>query len=148
MEEMIKAKKVLDTNGEAVTMDTSEVKEFFQSEPVLNTRSNEDLQNYLYDQVEEVQSSTPKAHVAIKENASDAAKSNGVKKEEGKKMTWTKYCEEPDRKIFYKQENGMPFATTLSDCVVEAGLMETIACYENVEVLEDLMPEFYDVKWL
>lgn len=34
------------------------------------------------------------------------------------------------------------------DCVTDAALCETVACYENLEVLEDLMKEFYDLKWV
>ena len=36
----------------------------------------------------------------------------------------------------------------MTDCVTDAALPETVACYENLEVLEDLMKEFYDLKWV
>ena len=41
-------------------------------------------------------------------------------------------------------ENGI---STLSDSIVEADFIETLACFENLEILEDLMKEFYDMKW-
>ena len=43
-----------------------------------------------------------------------------------------------------KLENGF---STLTDCIVEADFIETLACFENLEILEDLMKEFYDMKW-
>jgi len=46
-----------------------------------------------------------------------------------------------------KLENGFETCTTLSDCIIDADYIETLACFENIEILEDLMKEFYDLKW-
>ena len=36
----------------------------------------------------------------------------------------------------------------MTDSIVNAGICEALACYDNFEVLEELMKEFYDLKWL
>lgn len=60
---------------------------------------------------------------------------------------WQLKYNEPDKKIFLKLENGFETCTTLSDCIIDADYIETFACFENLEILEDLMKEFYDLKW-
>ncbi len=46
-----------------------------------------------------------------------------------------------------KLENGFETCTTLSDCIVNADYIETLACFENIEIMEEMMKEFYDLKW-
>ena len=61
---------------------------------------------------------------------------------------WVKFYDEPDKRVFYKQEEGLVYGTIMTDCITDAGICETLACYDNFEVLEELMKEFYDLKWL
>jgi len=35
----------------------------------------------------------------------------------------------------------------LTDCVVNANIGKVLACYDNLELLDKLMPEFYDLEW-
>jgi hypothetical protein len=50
--------------------------------------------------------------------------------------------------VFYKQEDGYQYGSILTDSIIEAGFTQTLCCYDNIEVLDKLMPEFYDLKWL
>jgi len=61
---------------------------------------------------------------------------------------WTVYYDEPDKRVYYKQEEGLPYGSVLTDCVIEAGFTETVACFDNVKILEELMPEFYGLEWV
>ena len=36
----------------------------------------------------------------------------------------------------------------MTDCVTDANIMQVVACYDNMQVLNALMPEFYDLQWL
>lgn len=56
--------------------------------------------------------------------------------------------DEPDKRVFYRKEPGCNFQTLMTDCVVQANFMQALACYENVEILSKLLPEFYEIKWL
>lgn len=60
---------------------------------------------------------------------------------------WTRHCEEPDKRVYYKQENGYAFGSVLTDCIIESNMQQAIACYDNIEILSKLMPEFYDLAW-
>lgn len=35
----------------------------------------------------------------------------------------------------------------MTDCVVNANIGKVLACYDNLELLDKLMPEFYDLEW-
>ena len=36
----------------------------------------------------------------------------------------------------------------MTDCVVEAGMGRVLACYDNLEILHEIMPEFRNMKFL
>ena len=61
---------------------------------------------------------------------------------------WNKYYDEPDKRVFYKEEEGNPYGSVITDCVVDAPWDYALACYDNLEVLAILMPEFYDLKFI
>jgi len=60
---------------------------------------------------------------------------------------WQKYYDEPDKRTFYKQEEGYAYGSVITDCIVDASIQETIGCYDNIEILDTLMPEFNDLEW-
>lgn len=57
---------------------------------------------------------------------------------------WIKYYDEPDKRVFYSYEEGERYQSTITDCVVDAPYEHVLACYDNLEVLEKLMPDMYD----
>jgi hypothetical protein len=60
---------------------------------------------------------------------------------------WTIYHNEHDKRTFYKQEPGCLYGSVITDCVVEAPMDHVVACYDNIEVCEEMMPDFHDLKW-
>lgn len=50
--------------------------------------------------------------------------------------SWVKFYDESDKRVFYKQEEGLVYGTIMTDCITDAGICETMACYDNFEVLE------------
>lgn len=61
---------------------------------------------------------------------------------------WIRYYDEEDKRVYYKQEEGKAYGTVMCDSVTNAGLTETLACYDNLTLLELLMKEFYDLKFV
>jgi hypothetical protein len=49
--------------------------------------------------------------------------------------------------VFYKQEEGYAYGSVITDCVTNANVTKVLACYDNLELLDKLMPEFYDLEW-
>ena len=39
------------------------------------------------------------------------------------------------------------YSTTITDCVVDVALGKVLACYENIEICEELMKDFHDLEW-
>lgn len=58
---------------------------------------------------------------------------------------WTKYFDEPDKRVFYKKEGDSELMTVMTDCVIEANFGEALACYENREILDEIMPDFNNI---
>ena len=59
-----------------------------------------------------------------------------------------KYYDEADKRLFFKIKEGEAFNLILTDCVIEANLGQTLATYDNFEILSKMMPAFYDIEWL
>ena len=115
---------VTDRDGNTLSKDTKQVSEWLQSEEVKYTILDQELFEYLYDQICDL---------------------DNLDKEG---QDWVKYYDEPDKRVFYKQEDGYIYGSVLTDCIVEASLTHTLCCYDNLEVLDKLMPEFYDLEWM
>ena len=108
------------------------VVEFLGLEEVRNCELDQTLFDYLYDQL-----------IKIEEVNLNAKKDN-----KGDEFAWIKYIDEPDKRVFYRKEPGCNYQTLMTDCVMDASICQALACYENVEILGKLLPEFYDIKWL
>lgn len=118
--EMLENGLVTDKDGNTLSKDSQVVKDWLATEEVQYTILDQELFEYLYDQI-----------CTLDQEGQD----------------WTKYYDEPDKRVFYKQEDGYMYGSVLTDCIVEASLMHTLCCYDNLEVLDKLMPEFYDLEW-
>ena len=61
---------------------------------------------------------------------------------------WNIYYNEPTIRIFYKQEEGQNFGSTITDSIIDADITRVVACYDNFEIIGgNLMKEFYDLRW-
>jgi hypothetical protein len=58
-----------------------------------------------------------------------------------------KYYDYPDKRLFYKKEDGKALGTVITDSVTESTIPQLIACWDNMEILRTLIPEFYDLEW-
>lgn len=121
--EMMKKGLVTDADGNTLTEDSEAWKKYMGSEEVKYTTLDEELFSYLYDQL-------------------------CFLDDEEAMSGWIKYYDEPDKRVFYKEEEGNPYGSVITDCVVDAPFTHTLACYDNLEILHTLMPEFYDLAWL
>jgi hypothetical protein len=57
------------------------------------------------------------------------------------------YYDEPDKRTFYKKEEGKVYGSVITDTVIDAPCQQVMGCYDNLPVLNKLMPEFYDLEW-
>lgn len=113
---------VTDSDGNSLSKDSEAIKAFFSNEKVKWALHDEDLFQYLYDNLT---------------NLDDPEVSG-----------WTKYYDYPDLRIFYKDEEGEVFGSIVTDTIVDTSVMKTVAVWDNLEVFDQLMPEFYDVKYV
>lgn len=60
---------------------------------------------------------------------------------------WVIYYNEPDKRTFYKQEEGMAYGSVITDNIIQHSLDKVLACYDNLEILDAFMPDFNDLKW-
>ena len=124
--EMIERGLVLDDDGTVLSRNTQKVQEYLASDEVKNTAFDDALFEQLYEILETLD--TPEA-LPLEDR-------------------WTKYYDEPDKRLFYKEEEGYPLGTVITDCVIEAEIGSVIACYDNLEICEQLLPDFYGLKVL
>jgi hypothetical protein len=73
---------------------------------------------------------------------------DGQASADGEGTSWIKCTDEPDKRVFYKQENGCAYGSIITDNIIETNLAFPVACFDNFEIMDKLMPEFYDLKWL
>ena len=95
--EMCEKGLLKDDEGTVMTKDSEPVREFFESDAVKFTIQDEGLFSYLYDNIAEMQN----CHQVHNENPDDDDEEN--KLENG----WIKYYDEEDKKVYYKQEDGL-----------------------------------------
>jgi len=113
---------VTDSDGNSLTADSQKVKDFYVHERVKWIIDDHVLFEYLYDNITNV--------------------------ENPEVSGWTKYYDYPDIRIFYKDEEGAVFGSILTDTIVESSLPKLLAVWDNLEVFAQLMPDFYDVKYV
>jgi hypothetical protein len=119
---MLPLEMVTDKDGNTLNKNSESVKEFLATEEVKYTLLDQELFEYLYDQICYLH-----------------------KTDEQEDDKWIKYYDEPDKRVFYKQEDGFVYGSILTDCIIEASMTHALCCYDNLEVLDKLMPEFYDL---
>lgn len=54
---------------------------------------------------------------------------------------WTPYVESPDTNVKYKQEEGCTLISILSECIVEAPLINVLCLFAEIDVFQDWMPD-------
>lgn len=65
------------------------------------------------------------------------------------KDRWTFYIDEPDKRTYYKKLEGEENQfIVLTDTVCDANIGQTVACYDNFDVIADAMPELKNVKYV
>ena len=53
---------------------------------------------------------------------------------------WTKYYDEPTRKVRYKYEDGMTYVSCLCEGIIEAPLMNLVALFVEIDLFKDWFP--------
>ena len=60
---------------------------------------------------------------------------------------WKIWYNEPTKRTFYIQEEGMAYMSVITDNVIEAPYTHVLGCYDNLEVLDKVLPDFHDLSW-
>ena len=127
LEEMVKLGKVYDKDPEAADAKVlgssdSKVRTFLALQKVFFNKLDQSLFDRMYDILGDLQ---------------------------GEKLAeWTKVLDKPDRRMFYRAEDGVPYASLITDLVAECSLGEMIACFDNHTILSEVVPSFFDLKYL
>lgn len=126
--EMIKNGMIFDKDPAAkgavpVTLKTESVKKWMASEKVQFSKVDNDLWEGFFKIINEYQN--------IKKNDD----------------VWTSCTDEETRRVLYRKEEGGVF-TFLTDTIINSPAKNTVACFENLEILQDMFPTFKEVKWL
>jgi hypothetical protein len=53
---------------------------------------------------------------------------------------WTKYYDEPTRKVKYKYEDGLTYVSCLCEGIIEAPLMNLVALFCEIDLFKDWFP--------
>ena len=113
---------VTDSDGNSLTKDSQKIIDFYANDYVKWITEDHELFEYLYDNITNI--------------------------ENPEVSGWTKYYDYPDVRIFYKDEEGAVFGSILTDTIVDTSVQKLLAVWDNLEVFAQLMPEFYDVKYV
>ena len=62
---------------------------------------------------------------------------------------WTLYVNEPDKKVYYKYEEGLKLMSALSEVIVEAPMVNVVSLFAEGDLFKDWMPNIthcHDLK--
>lgn len=95
MEEMIDLEMITDDEDNTLNQDSKCVKDFMESDEAKAAKLDDELFDYLYDQLCTIE-------------------------DLGEEKKWIKYYDEPDKRVFYRYDEGLSYQSTITDVVVEA----------------------------
>jgi len=61
---------------------------------------------------------------------------------------WTKYYDEPTRKVYYKYEEGMTLVSCFCEAIVDAPLLDTVSLFIEIDLFKDWFPNVTAAKIL
>ena len=93
-----------------LTMEDEVIKVFLKSDAYSSVRGDRELFDYFYHETS---------------NASTG---------------WIEYSSEPDKKIKYKYEEGQPFVTCMSECIVKAPMTHVLCLFAEIDIFADWFP--------
>lgn len=109
-------------DAEVLTMETEIVKKWLRSERIKFTK----LDNSLFEKFYKVMDSY--------ENPN----SNNP---------WQKNIDEPERRVFWRIEEGQETYSILTDTIMEGPLVNLVATFEQFHILADVFETFFDLQW-
>ena len=64
------------------------------------------------------------------------------------KSEWNKTVDEPKRRVFWRKDEGMDSMTFMTDTIIDADMTQLMCCFDQEEILQDIMQDFNSLKWL
>ena len=102
LKEMLPKQLVKDHQGNVLEAKSPAVADFLATEEAKFTELDQELFVYLYDQLEILED--------LDSNTESA---------DGDGSNWVKCTDEPDKRVFYKQENGYAYGSVITDNIIE-----------------------------